>query len=442
MLAAPPAPRDTAPEPASETASDRRKPAPAKATPAPEPARKSRGGLVALLLVLVLAGAGAGGYFMGLFDSLTGPQYPVADPFSLVVEKTPDAAPRAVGYAPSEQVQGELARLIEKQQGVAELTLATGNIAETWGPDVLAAVTLLSQLEEWRMAVNGNEARITGATTDRDIAESVEAAFTNGPPGALSGEAQIRFTQLFVSPDALRPVLAEAKDCGPLELVDVPAAGYGPQTPIKVTGRVADTATRIQLFDALRMAAKGRKIDLNVEVLNPTLCLLEQHLPKAPESDIDIAFTVGDRNEPNPSGRFFVGENPVIDVVLPPDVQDGYLTVSVIDVSGNVFHLLPNNYRPENAVAALRDDQPGTVSVRVAYPEAEAARNKIAFRVDDSTLGKSKVVVLHSAAPLFDGFRPTTESAVGYAEALQERFEADSDNILSLDTRILETARP
>ena len=141
--------------------------------------------------------------------------------------------------------------------------------------------------------------------------------------------------------------------------------------------------------------------------------------------------------------RSFVGENPVIDITLPADVTEGFLTVSILDVSGNVFHLLPNLNRQDNFVTALRDGQDGTVSVRVAYSLTEAAINgRLAFRVDDSTLGKSKVIVLHSAEPLFDVMRPTSESAIGFAEALKAHFEANSSSIQSLDSRILTTAKP
>ena len=79
----------------------------------------------------------------------------------------------------------------------------------------------------------------------------------------------------------------------------------------------------------------------------------------------------------------------------------------------------------------------------MAYDLQEAAQNgRLAFRVDDSTLGKSKVIAILSDTPLFDGLRPTSESASGYAEALQEFAESNEMSIRSLDSRILETARP
>jgi serine/threonine-protein kinase len=154
-----------------------------------------------------------------------------------------------------------------------------------------------------------------------------------------------------------------------------------------------------------------------------------------------VGFYQGDQdNTPNPTGEFLVGENPVIDVEIPADVSDGFLTVSVLDVSGNVFHLLPNLNRPDNSVDALRDGQEGPISIRVAYSIQESRQNGgLAFRVDDSTLGKSKILVIHSSEPLFNEMRPTSESAISYSEALLDQDRNTSARIYSLDSRILET---
>jgi len=407
-----------------------------KAAQAPEP-RKSRGGLIAALVALLLVGGGAGGYVAGLFDGLIGPTYPVADPYTLLAQKSDDAV-EMVGNAPSEEVRDALSAIAG---GGAELTLASGTIAASWGADVLATLQPLEGLEDWRFSVSGNRGKLSGTTTDRAVQERLAARFGGQLPGALEGPVEIVLRALFLSADALRPILAAQADCGALALLDPPATGYGPEAPVTVTGRVAGTATRVALFDALRARAGDRKLVLDVEVLNPTLCLIESHLPRAPESGIGVGFRVGETGAPNPSGRFFVGENPVIDVTLPADVTDGFLTVSILDVSGNVFHLLPNINRPDNAVPALRGGAEGPVAVRMAFSLAEAAESGgLAFKVDDSTLGKSKVVVLHSSAPLFDGMRPTSESAIGYAEALEAHAQGNDGAILSLDSRILVTA--
>ncbi|UWQ51799.1 protein kinase (plasmid) [Leisingera caerulea] len=421
-----------------------RQPAP---PPPPEPAaektpeKKSRGGLWAALAVLLLLGGGAGAYFSGMLDSFMGPSYPIVRPYSLIAEKPADGPVQIVGNVPSEATRDALLALAED----ADLTLASGEIAETWGVDVLDTVQPLEGLREWRLVVSNNKARLTGATSDTNVAEMLNERFRNGLPGALEGKAEIRFELPMLPVAEVKAVMEAFADCGPLVRDgNGHYDGYAPTDPILISGRVASTATRLELFDALRALAHERQVVLDVEVLNDSLCVVEQHLPKAPSGGAEVEFAVGGSTvEPNPSGRFFVGENPVIDVVLPGDVTDGYLTVSVLDVSGNVFHLLPNIARPDNAVASLRDGAAGDVPVRVAYSlEESSSGGGIAFKVDDSTLGKSKVLVLHSSEPLFDGMRPTSESAVGFAEALQASYEADSSRIRSLDSRILVTAKP
>ncbi|MEW2915414.1 serine/threonine protein kinase, partial [Leisingera sp. JC11] len=408
---------------------------------APAKAKKRGGVWAALIVLLLLGGGGAGAYFAGFLDSFLGPSYPVARPYSLIAEKPADGPVEIVGNVPSETVRDALLALSQD----ADLTLASGAIADTWGADVLDTVKPLEGLREWRLVISNNKARLTGTTDDTNVAEMLNELFRNGLPGALEGKAEIRF-ELPVLPVAeVKAIMDSFADCGPLvRQGNGHFDGYGPTDPILISGRVASTATRLELFDALRALAHERQVVLDVEVLNDSLCVVEQHLPKAPPGGAEVEFAVGGTTvEPNPSGRFFVGENPVIDVVLPNDLTDGYLTVSILDVSGNVFHLLPNISRADNAVASLRDGETGEVPVRVAYSLEESASNGgIAFKVDDSTLGKSKVLVLHSAEPLFDGMRPTSESAVGFAEALKASYEADSSRIRSLDSRILVTAKP
>lgn len=436
-----PPPRTAEPAPAATPKPDPvTAPKPAPAPPASvsgAPAKKSRSGLIAALVLLVAVGGGIGAYVSGMFE----PAHPLAAPFTLSVSKPKDGAASAVGFVPSEQTQAALSDLMADQSGSADLTLATGDVAESWGTDVLATLNKLAPLQAWQLSITDNTAMATGTTTDAALHNRLTTEFLAGFPGALEGAADITLEKLFLPVAELTPVLEQMADCGPLDQPDATPVGYGPGSDIVVTGKLAGTATRVQLFDALSALAGDRNVVLDLAVLNPTLCLIENYLPDAPTGGIGVDFTVGDRDEPNPSGRFFVGENPVIDVVLPAGLVDGYLTVSILDVSGNVFHLLPNINRPDNSVAALRAGRTGDVDVRVAYSIAEATGSGgIAFQVDDSTLGKSKVIVIYSAKPLFDGMRPTSESAVGYAEALQANFEADRNSIQSLDSRILVTA--
>ena len=128
----------------------------------------------------------------------------------------------------------------------------------------------------------------------------------------------------------------------------------------------------------------------------------------------------------------------MIDLVVPADVTDGFISVSIIDVSGNVYHLLPNMNRPEHDVAKLRAGATGDFKLRIAYPVAQNANPaQIAFLIDPTTLGKSKVVVIHSDQPLFTELRPTTESVGGYAAALKKEAEAGTLQIRSISSAIL-----
>ena len=125
------------------------------------------------------------------------------------------------------------------------------------------------------------------------------------------------------------------------------------------------------------------------------------------------------------------------------EVTDGFLYVSVLDVSGHVFHLLPNQSRPDNSVGSLRGGQAGIVPVRVAYGLAEAqGTSNLAFTVDASSLGKSKVIVLYSKAPLFATLREISEPAADYAQALADLVTSGTAAVATLDSRILTTAQP
>ncbi|WP_236638304.1 DUF4384 domain-containing protein [Mangrovicoccus ximenensis] len=154
-----------------------------------------------------------------------------------------------------------------------------------------------------------------------------------------------------------------------------------------------------------------------------------------------MRFGFGGTGSENPSGVYHVGDNPVIDIRLPEGVSDGYLWVSIVDVKGLVFHLLPNRVRPENAVAELRGEaEDGWL--RVAYPAARAqAEGVIAFSVDDSVLGKSKLLVLWTPDRIFGELRPVTESAESYADALAAAVAEGGSGGYRLDSAILVTER-
>ncbi|OAN87604.1 serine/threonine protein kinase [Sulfitobacter geojensis] len=443
VIVSPPKAAETTPEPAVATPAAKptskpepKKPAAAKA----KPAKGSSAGLIAAALAVVVIGGGAAAWFGGVFGAGE-PEFPVAVPFSLIISDPENAEATASGFVPSAQMQDALSKRITDLGGTASLTLASGDIAESWGADVMAVVDDAAALDDWQLSLVGNEAAVSGSTTDADLLARLNEKYDAAWPGALSGTFDVSLTSLFLDAVEVEYLLAQYADCGPLKQASYPGpVGYGPEEAILISGTLAGASTVEALQEAIEDIADERFVVIDAEVLNPTLCLVENYLPQAPTSDIEIVFTEGISGENVPDGRFLVGQNPVIDLMIPESLTTGYISTSILDVSGNVFHLLPNNGRPDNSVETLREGRNGKVPLRVTFDMDNLERNEgeLAFTIDASSLGKSKILVLHSYAPLFRQMRPRQESAVGFTEALSER-SAD-ELIQSLDSWIFTTA--
>jgi serine/threonine-protein kinase len=305
---------------------------------------------------------------------------------------------------------------------------------------VLSLVDTVAPLDEWRVAVSGNAVTITGMTQDRALHDRLMAALS-GPamPQALTGEVDIELGPRLLDPELLRPVLAAFADCGDLWLVDAPLAGYPQGARIVVGGQVAQPTTAAALESAIARFAGDRSVAIEARTLNPPICLVEQALPAAPAGGFVFNVLDGASGEPNPEGRFVTGDNPVIEVVVPADVTDGYLYVVVVDVSGNVYHLLPNQFLQDNSVFALRDGQTGPVAAPLTFSKEDAAAAgdaRIALEIrGDTPRGDSMLLAIHSKEPLFDGARLREESVAGFVKLLGE-FAAP---VVSLDSRVVTT---
>lgn len=404
---------------------------PSEPTSAKVSETKKRSPVVPILgAVVVAALGGAGAYFAGVF----GASYPEADPFTIAVERSVDGTLSAEGFVPSPEVSAALADRVTQAGGTASFDLASGDIIATWGEEVGSLMDTALTLEEFRVSVSNDLMNVTGLTTSRAVRDAAVAGFENS---AFAGAATIELGPRFLTERDVRAKLIEHADCGPLFLPNLPAIGYGLEDQVIVIGRFAEESTKTALQSGLREIAGDRVIRIEGEVLNDSLCKIDTILPNVGPGGFIPRFGFGDRPGSNLAGTYKVGDNPTIDVKLPENIQGGFVWVSVIDVRGVVFHLLPNRTRPNNAVNALRAEAEDGF-VRVAYGLSEAA-GRLAFNVDGSVLGKSKVVVLHSDQPLFDELRPTTESAASYAEALQAARSSGTLKIDSLDSAILTT---
>jgi len=411
----------------------------------PAPKRSSggmSGGLIAAAAAVVVLGGGAAAFFGGLFGE-SGPVYPPVSPYSLTIRNLENFDVTASGFVPSPEMQNALVTRMDDIGGTLDVTLASGEIAPTWGTDVLAVLDDVTVLDNWELSVTQNNAAITGTTDNPDVLAALSATYPANWPGALSGTIDVVLTSLFLDPGEVDDLLAQMEDCGPLyQLEDPGTVGYGENDVIRIGGALAGAPSREAVKSALDALANGRPVSIEAEQLNESLCLVENFLPAAPNSGAEFQFRDGETGQPVPGGIFLTGQNPVIDLVIPADVTDGYLSVSVLDVSGNVYHILPNIGWTDNSVENLREGRTGNLPLRVAYSLSTPRPNgRTAFTVDDTLVGKSKVMAVHSQLPLFEELRPSTESASGYAEALAERAVTPGQAILSIDNSILTTAK-
>ena len=142
------------------------------------------------------------------------------------------------------------------------------------------------------------------------------------------------------------------------------------------------------------------------------------------------------------TGIYSVGENPTIDILMPAELDSGYLWVAIADVSGNLFNILPNINRQEHALAEIGAVAEGMRDVRVAHSLAEQAQDgrRLAFLVDD-TFGKTLVMALHTDRPLFGELRPTNESVRAFAEDLAEVLAADEVTVHAIATRLIDSRK-
>ena len=402
--------------------------------------KKKSGVLIPILLVFVLISGGGISYFSGFLDSFLKPNYPTADPFTLKISEDIKGKITARGFVPSQGALERLSETVNVTGGKLNLTLASGAISKTWAEDINVLTGFLSSLDEFNLDITDNSAKITGYTENNTTKIKLikiledENLFKN-----LIIDSSILLGSRNLTLERIYNILADFENCGALTLLNVPKQHYSINDKIIVTGRIENKTSRKKLLEAIKKVAGERKISIQTEVLNKSLCLIDETLTNIPSGGFDIIFGFGSDGSLNPGGRYFVGDNPTIDVTIPKSITNGYLYVSILDVTGSVFHLLPNMNRSNNRIQDLKQQSENEGAIRVAYSLKESKdRAKPAFLIDDSTLGQSKIIIIHSKSPLFESLRPSMESIEGYVSALT----GITVPISALDSRILITAKP
>ncbi|MEO5613926.1 MAG: serine/threonine-protein kinase [Cypionkella sp.] len=219
---------------------------------------------------------------------------------------------------------------------------------------------------------------------------------------------------------ALTDLLAQSQDCGPLTLSNPPVAGYAETDPVQVSGRTASGTSEAALKTSLTALTGKRPLELTLEPLNPGICGVLNALPPLGSGKVAVSLGYGDRADPNAGGRYVTGENPVIDLTVPESA--GYLSVAIIDGSGQVLQLLPGSAQPD----------PG--KFRVAFPVVEAGIGRPALVVNPAGLGLAMILVLRSEAALEAG--PVIEPVGTFVARLKRA------KLVAMDQRLLSLTAP
>lgn len=405
-------------------------------TAVPEtPAKRGKGALISAGLLVVAVVAGGAWYIL---QGPGGARFPEQSPFELTVSRGADGAVAATGFVPSPAALANLTQRVESLGGTAELSLGSGALAETWPEDVISLLGAAATLEEFEIALSDNRAEVTGLAEDR---ATLDAA-TKGLDGTLYPGLEVKADLLLgprdLTPDDLADVIDFWADCGALTLQPPQGDSFALGDTLRISGTFAADASRAELEKSLTERIGSRSLQIDAGVLNDMHCRIDEALPALPAEGMEVVFGSGDDGASRPDGLFRPGDNPTIEVAL-PEGTEGYLHVILVDVQGVVYNLLPNRLAPEHAVAALRQTAEDG-RVRVAFSEAVArAETRVAFRVDDSVIGRSRVVVFHTRAPLFEGVRKVTETLDVFLQDLVRRREAAPEIFLGLQSAVLET---
>jgi serine/threonine protein kinase len=417
-----------------------------RASPEPGEARNGRGGTLALLLVLLLGLGGGGAWYAGLLDPVLNP-IPVAAPYRLEASFGSEDASLS-GNAPDAEAARRLGLAFTAATRVSPpvdaLPLAQGVPDERWVGNVEELFELLQGIPEWRLIVTDNVVDLEAVTANRAQTDEKRQAIQNWAvrsgmkigftprtgPGKLQGQAVL---------DALAPFAL----CGPLTPDKGPLQIYQLGETVAVTGAMESVEVRDALQAAVESTLGDRKLRLDVTILNKDLCTVRKVLPPVGPGDAVIWFGNGATGEVNLSGIFHAGDNPVVEVLVPPDLTGLSLWVLVVDNTNQVFSLLPNEKQAEHDIQDVGSVVDGVRRVRVLGSMADLQTGNTIFsiQVDASNFGKSEIIAILSRSPLFGTRLPETLSVGGLADELADVIAKDPENIVSIASRVID-ARP
>jgi eukaryotic-like serine/threonine-protein kinase len=408
--------------------------------------RKGRGGTMALLMVLLLGLAGSGAWYAGLLDSYLNP-IPVASPYQMTATFGPQGGTLS-GNAPDAEAAQRLALAFTAATGVSPpvdaLPLAQGVPDAQWVGNLADLLGLMQGLSDWSISVSDNAIDFAGVASTKEQFDQKRSALQDwAMRTGMKIDINLKAGPLKLQGQAVQDALSPAATCGTLSPDKGPLQSYDLGETIVVTGAMETVEARDALQSALQLVIGDRSVRLDVTILNKDLCTVRKVLPPAGAGDAVIWFGDGLTGTVNLSGIFKAGDNPVVEVLVPPDLTDLSLWVLVVDNTNQVFSLLPNEKQAEHDIQNIGTVIDGVRRIRVLHSleDIKAKRGQYMITVDPTSFGKSEIIAILSKTPLFGTRLPETLSVGGLADELADVIARDPGNIVSIASRVID-ARP
>ncbi|WP_069299216.1 serine/threonine-protein kinase [Neptunicoccus sediminis] len=368
---------------------------------------------------------------------------PLADPFVLTIERSsPDDPLRLIGNLPSEDAVPAVTTQLEQQLNafavMSDVTPARGEPFAGWSERIVKVALLFQSIESWTVSANDMDVILIAKAQN----ELEKTALLNGARAAIEGtklalvdriEVEIPSIQM----DDLDFGLQDLASCGPLTLTGGRDGVIRADDTLSVSGKLAIGADRTRVQAFLSQMAPGREVAGDLEVLNPSVCSVLRLMPTETTEALQIDYSYGTKNDPVEGDIFRIGENPVVDIVLPKE-RTGFLNVVFVDLAEQVFHLLPHQARTENDLQKIGTVDGNSRRIRVAFPVDQASIAQLGFKVVEP-VGANILLAVVTDTPLFDQIRPRAESSGAFIEALGGRLEDLPDEGALVNYRFMMT---